>query len=64
MWAPGCPRSYDRAGVDGGADDGRMTGPRGRRARLWAGVYVAMFGGGDGESDADRSGSNRNREQE
>jgi hypothetical protein len=41
-----------------------MTGPRGRRARLWAGIYVAMFGGADTESDADRSASNRDREQE
>ena len=41
-----------------------MTGPRGRRARLWAGIYVAAFGVESAESDTDSSASERDREQE
>jgi hypothetical protein len=54
--------SPDRSGT---VEDGvGMTGPRRRRAQLWAGVYAGVFGVERAESDGEDGSSNRDGERE
>ncbi|WP_256474680.1 hypothetical protein [Haloplanus halophilus] len=41
-----------------------MTGPRRRRARLWAGLYVGVFDVGREDVDDEGTASDRNGERE